>query len=137
MPGWHSGQSADSVVCRLMLCRFAPNQGRTSLCCLYVAVCSSQLRCVTRSTHVCIIHGGVICLNSVPYRCYTYVQIIAIGSIGQLSDCSCIPLQCMLAHVHSLCHKPVICRYQFGMQPKRTLSFNFNGIYIDRKEACS
>ena len=34
-----------------------------------------------RSTHVCIIHGGVNCLNSVPYRCYTYVQIIAIGSI--------------------------------------------------------
>ena len=26
-----------------------------------------------RSTHVCIIHGGVNCLNSVPYRCYTYV----------------------------------------------------------------
>ena len=57
----------------LMYCRFAPNQGRTSLCCLYVAVYGSWLRCVTRSTHVCIIHGGVNYLNSVPYRCYTYV----------------------------------------------------------------
>ena len=41
MPGWHSGWSADSVVCWLMHCRFASNQGRTSLCCLYVAVCGS------------------------------------------------------------------------------------------------
>ena len=34
MPGWHSGKSAVSVVCWLMHCRFAPNQGLTSLCCL-------------------------------------------------------------------------------------------------------
>ena len=34
-----------------MHCRFAPNQGRTSLCCLYVAVYGSWLLCVTRSTH--------------------------------------------------------------------------------------
>ena len=66
---------------------------------------------------------GGNCLNSVPYLCYTFVQIIAIGSIGQLSDCSCMSLQCMLVHVHSLCHKPVIWRYQLGMQPKRTLTF--------------
>ena len=71
---------------------FAPNQGRTSLCCQYVAVYDSWLCCVTRSSHVCIIHGGVNCLNSVPYRCYTYVLIIAIGSIGQLFDCSCMSL---------------------------------------------
>ena len=51
---------------------FAPLQGRTTLCCLYVVVYGSYLRCATRSTHVCIIHGGVNCLNSVPYRCYTY-----------------------------------------------------------------
>ena len=49
------------------------------------------------------IHGGVNCLNSVPYRCYMYVEIIAIGSIGQLSDCSSMSFWCMLAHVHSLC----------------------------------
>ena len=28
----------------------------------------------------------------------------------------------MLAHVHSLCHKPVIWRYKLGMWPKRTLT---------------
>ena len=28
-------------------------------------------RFLARSTHVCIIHGGVNCLNSFPYRCYT------------------------------------------------------------------
>ena len=67
------GYSADSVVCWLMQCRFAPNQGRTSLCCLYVAMYGSWLRCVTRSTHVCIIHGRVNCLNSAPFRCYMYV----------------------------------------------------------------
>ena len=32
------GYSADSVVCWLMHCSFAPNQGQTTLCCLYVAV---------------------------------------------------------------------------------------------------
>ena len=41
IPGWHSVLSADSVVCWLMHCRFSPNQGRSSLCCLYVAVYGS------------------------------------------------------------------------------------------------
>ena len=42
MPGCHSGLECWlSVVCWLMHCRFAPNQGRITLCCLYVAVCGS------------------------------------------------------------------------------------------------
>ena len=73
MPGWHGVLMRWLRVCWLMHCRFAPNQGRTILCCLCVAVFGSKLRCVTRSTRVCIIHGGVNCLNSLPYRCYTHV----------------------------------------------------------------
>ena len=46
------GQCADSEVCWLMHCRFDPNQGRTILCCLYVAECRSYLCCVTGSTHI-------------------------------------------------------------------------------------
>ena len=34
----------------------------------------------------------------------------------------------MLAHVHSLCYKPVIWRYQLGMYPKRTLNLTYNGM---------
>ena len=56
------------------------------------------------------IHGGVNCLNSVIYCMYKSL-LLATGSIGQLSDCSCMSLKCMLAHVHSLSHKPVIWRY--------------------------
>ena len=71
--GWHGVlMHWLSIICWLMYCRFDHKQKRSTLCCLYVAVCGSYLRCVTRSTHVCIIHGGVNCLNSVPYRCYTY-----------------------------------------------------------------
>ena len=43
-----------------MHCRFPPNQGRTTLCCMYVAVCGSQLFCDTRNTHI-FIYGGVNC----------------------------------------------------------------------------
>ena len=85
MPGWHSG-----LMSWLIHCRFAPNQGRTTLCCLYVAVYASWLRCVTRSTHVCIIHGGVNCLNSVPYRCFqwTAVWLQLHASLVHVSACS-------------------------------------------------
>ena len=38
-----------------MHCRFAPNQGLTTLSCLYVTVCGSMNRCVARSTHICIV----------------------------------------------------------------------------------
>ena len=72
VPGWHSGLMSWLRVCWLMHCRFVYIQGQITLCCLYVAVYGSWLRCVTRSTHVCIVHGEVNCLNSVPYRCYMY-----------------------------------------------------------------
>ena len=73
-----------------MHCRFAPNQRETTLCCLYVAACSSYLCCVTMSTHVCIhnfIHGGVNCLNSVPYRCYSYIAMYRSSPLIPLDRC--------------------------------------------------
>ena len=70
-------------------CRFDPKKGGKTMCFLYVVVCGYLLCCVTRNTHK-FIYEGVNCLNSVSNRCYTYAQINAIGSIRQLSDCSCM-----------------------------------------------
>ena len=42
-----------------MNCRFDPNQGRITLCCLYVAMCGSKLRCVTMQEHS-YLNGGVL-----------------------------------------------------------------------------
>ena len=44
-------------VCWLMHCRFAPNQGRTSLCCLYVAVCGSSFAVLT-GVLMCVSYMG-------------------------------------------------------------------------------
>ena len=56
--------------------------------------------------------------------------------IGQLSDCSCMFLWCMLAHVHSLCHKPVICRsWVCSLRGLLTLNefYTFNSIHFNER----
>ena len=68
-------------------------ENNTLLCAVCMLLCMVPCFAVLPGVLIYVfIHGGVNCLNSVPYRCYMYVYIIAIGSIGQLSDCSCMSL---------------------------------------------
>ena len=73
-----------------MHCRFDPNQGRTTLCCLYIPVFCSLLCCVTRSTHIRI--GELAnCLNSVLVvvkRMHRSLPLVPLDSCPTTAACS-------------------------------------------------
>ena len=72
-----------------MHCNFDPNQGLATLCSLYVDMCGLFSFSLRHQEGVRSIRMGEFnFLNCVPYRCYMYAYIIAIGSIGHVSVCS-------------------------------------------------
>ena len=90
-----AGIAGASVLTQSVLtnaCRFAPNQGRTSLCCLYVAVYGSCFAVLPGVLMLLSYMGELtvwIVFPTVAIRMYRSLPSVP---IGQLSDCSCMPL---------------------------------------------
>ena len=83
----YGGKCADSIVCWLMY-RFDLNLERTTLCCLYVAMCGSYLRCVTRSTHIRIGELTVrIVFPNVAARMYRSSPLVPLDSCLTAAAC--------------------------------------------------
>ena len=111
--GCHGGimHRLRSRLCWLMHCGFNPNKGWTTLCCLYVDVCGSYLRCVTRNSHI---HMGEltvwIVLPTVAMRMHRSSPLVPLDVCLTAAACYSSAGYRMFK-VHSLHHKPVIWRF--------------------------
>ena len=87
------------MVCRLMHCRFAPNQGRTSLCCLYAAVCVLYVApgfAVLPEVLMCVSYMGelIVCIvfPTVAIRMYRSSPLVPLDSC--LTAAACLSSAC-------------------------------------------
>ena len=91
---WHGGiMRWLSSMLTNMHCRFDPNQGWTSLCCLYVAVYGSLLRCFTKSIHIRMGELIVwIVFSTVAIRMYRSSPLVPLDSC--LAAAACLSSAC-------------------------------------------